>query len=55
MTNRRSSSQLCPHCKGVTSIPKGKGNRKLTLELVVANHLASCPGVIKVNPQKGKP
>lgn len=44
-------SQVCPHCKGTISKPR---KRNVTLEQSVANHMASCPAVIRINPQKGK-
>jgi len=46
----RKPKQLCPHCLGYTRAVKGQ-----TLEQAVANHLASCPAVFRINPkQKGK-
>lgn len=38
----RGRSQLCPDCKGITSVPAR--SRTLTLEQVIATHQATCPG-----------
>ena len=44
---RRVPKHDCEHCGGVTRAVKGQ-----TLDEAVAIHLASCPGVFRINPKR---
>ena len=47
----------CEYCLGVTSVPTGKGVKRVTLKQAIINHEASCPGLFRIQskPKKGTP
>jgi len=45
----RGKKHECPHCHGVTRAVKGT-----SLEQAIANHEATCPAILRINPKKGK-